>query len=156
MAKTLNGSYYNYLFVSSHILSFAPIYVFNWDDINMTFNYFTIKGIDEKSNIKLLPYQNEQGQRLEWHKSDRVYFGNSLKYRRTKNINGKLLPISKKDLKYICDALTWGNKFYKYDLFKLDFYKIKKPEKENKTYKYFRSKNIGSIKINFKKRCLNK
>ena len=153
MSKFLKGGYYNYLFVSSHILSFAPIHVFNWDDINMTFNYYTISGFDKYGNLNLLPFHNKEGQRLKWLKSDRVYFGNSLKYRRSKNISGELLPISNKDADYICEVAVWGRHFLQYNKFKIEFYKIKKPQLVNKTYKFFKPKNVGSTNINFEDFC---
>jgi len=57
----------------------APIDVFNNKDLRMTENWFTLT--DTTSN-RLLPILDSDGSRLAYHKSDRIYFGHTLKFRR--------------------------------------------------------------------------
>ncbi|SPO67406.1 DUF393 domain-containing protein [Pseudomonas sp. JV241A] len=57
----------------------APINVFNKTDLRMAENWFTLT--DANTNT-LLPIFNEKGERLPYHKSDRVYFGYTLRFRR--------------------------------------------------------------------------
>lgn len=57
----------------------APINVFNKTDLRMTENWFTLTELDSNTT---LPIFNEKGERLAYHKSDRVYFGYTLRFRR--------------------------------------------------------------------------
>jgi predicted DCC family thiol-disulfide oxidoreductase YuxK len=64
------------------LYGFTPIDVFNDTDIRMTERYFTIFRMESDGTRVLLPFTGEDGRRLKWHESDRIYFGNSLPWRR--------------------------------------------------------------------------
>nr|CAD6411212.1 hypothetical protein REQ54_00849 [Rhizobium sp. Q54] len=66
---------------AAHIYGVAPIDVFNRTDLRMAENWFTISKIDA-GNETLLPILDEEGKRLDAHRSDRIYFGNTLLFRR--------------------------------------------------------------------------
>lgn len=57
----------------------APIDVFNRTDLRMSENWFTLTNTDSNT---ILPIFNEKGERLPYHKSDRIYFGYTLRFRR--------------------------------------------------------------------------
>lgn len=67
---------------AAHIYGIAPINVFNRTDLAMAENWFTISAIGADGTERLLPILDEKGKRLEAHRSDRIYFGNTLKFRR--------------------------------------------------------------------------
>lgn len=67
---------------AAHIYGVAPIDVFNQTDLRMSENWFTLTAVDDKGEATLLPILSEHGTRLAMHASDRVYFGNTLRYRR--------------------------------------------------------------------------
>lgn len=64
---------------SSELYGITPINVFNITDIRMAENWFTIDSQDFKQR---LPIFTEGGERLHYHKSDRIYFGHTVKFRR--------------------------------------------------------------------------
>lgn len=64
---------------AAHIYGIAPINVFNSTDLHMIDNWFTLTDLQTG---ELLPILNDDGSRLALHRSDRVYFGNTLKFRR--------------------------------------------------------------------------
>jgi hypothetical protein len=66
------------LFHSAHIYGIAPINVFNKTDLLMSENWFVLL----TSDGELLPITNYDGSRGLLHKSDRIYFGHTLRYRR--------------------------------------------------------------------------
>ena len=66
----------------AHNFGIAPINVFNRKDLAMSENWFTLQFIDHKGRKKLVPLLDKEGQRLRWHRSDRLYFGTTLRYRR--------------------------------------------------------------------------
>ena len=68
--------------VAAHFYGITPIDVFNRTDLRMTENWFTLSHLDETGAEQLLPIFNHKGQRLELHRSDRVYFGHTLAFRR--------------------------------------------------------------------------
>lgn len=57
----------------------APINVFNRTDLRMAENWFTLRDI---KNDRLMPVFTKEGTRLGLHRSDRVYFGHTLVFRR--------------------------------------------------------------------------
>ena len=67
---------------AAHVYGIAPINVFNKTDLRMSENWFTIVNIDKSGEELLLPIFNTDGSRLSMHKSDRVYFGYTLRFRR--------------------------------------------------------------------------
>ena len=64
---------------AAHFYGVVVIEVFNNEDLLMMENWFTLT--DATSN-RLLPIFESDGSRLEYHKSDRIYFGHTLKFRR--------------------------------------------------------------------------
>jgi predicted DCC family thiol-disulfide oxidoreductase YuxK len=64
---------------AAHFYGVAVIDVFNNQDLLMMENWFTLT--DATLN-RLLPILDSDGSRLEYHKSDRIYFGHTLKFRR--------------------------------------------------------------------------
>jgi predicted DCC family thiol-disulfide oxidoreductase YuxK len=64
---------------ASEFYGITPIDVFNRTDLRMSENWFTLTSSDTKT---LLPVFSENGERLRYHKSDRVYFGYTLRFRR--------------------------------------------------------------------------
>ncbi|HEY8270762.1 MAG TPA: DUF393 domain-containing protein [Pseudobdellovibrionaceae bacterium] len=64
---------------AAHYYGITPINVFNSGDLRMAENWFTLNSIDNK---ELVPLFTEFGSRLDMHISDRVYFGNTLRFRR--------------------------------------------------------------------------
>jgi hypothetical protein len=66
---------------SAHIYGMAPINVFNETDLRMAENWFTLS-LRAGDRESLLPIFAEDGSRLGYHASDRVYFGKTLPWRR--------------------------------------------------------------------------
>jgi predicted DCC family thiol-disulfide oxidoreductase YuxK len=64
---------------SAQFYGITPIDVFNMRDMRLAENWFTIRSND--SDI-YLPIFTQDGERLMFHKSDRIYFGNTLRFRR--------------------------------------------------------------------------
>lgn len=67
---------------AAHIYGIAPINVFNQTDLRMTENWFTLSQEGDNGERELLPVFNEKGQRLGLHRSDRLYFGHTVPFRR--------------------------------------------------------------------------
>lgn len=67
---------------AAHVYGMTPIDVFNRTDLRMTENWFTLSRSDSQGNEQLLPIFNRKGQRLGLHRSDRVYFGHTVAFRR--------------------------------------------------------------------------
>lgn len=65
----------------AHIYGMAPINVFNETDLRMAENWFTLSLLSDHRET-LLPILAEDGSRLGYHASDRVYFGKTLQWRR--------------------------------------------------------------------------
>lgn len=59
----------------------TPINVFNETDLRMAENWFTISSVNSDGEV-ILPIINENGERLGGHRSDRLYFGNTVRIRR--------------------------------------------------------------------------
>ncbi len=66
----------------AHMFGISPINVFNAADLRMAENWFTISAVDADGTEHLLPVFSENGGRLDWHVSDRIYFGYTLRWRR--------------------------------------------------------------------------
>lgn len=73
---------------AAHLYGITPIDVFNRTDLRMAENWFTISVEAENGEEDLLPIFSETGKRLDMHYSDRIYFGNTLRIRRSM-INGE-------------------------------------------------------------------
>ncbi|MFM2308598.1 MAG: hypothetical protein RLY87_718 [Chloroflexota bacterium] len=67
------------LAIAARIYGIAPINVFNSTDMHMVDNWFTLTDV---ASGELLPILNVDGTRLSYHRSDRVYFGNTVQFRR--------------------------------------------------------------------------
>ncbi len=66
---------------SAQIYGIAPINVFNATDLHLAENWFTLSLLAGDRET-LLPILAEDGSRLAYHASDRVYFGKTLRWRR--------------------------------------------------------------------------
>lgn len=64
---------------AAHIYGITPIDVFNKTDLAMAENWFVLKSVDFREDVPLFA---EDGSRLRMHASDRIYFGNTLRFRR--------------------------------------------------------------------------
>jgi len=62
-----------------HFYGIAPINVFNQQDLRMSENWFVLESTNQS---ELVPVLNYDGTRLSMHRSDRIYFGGTLRYRR--------------------------------------------------------------------------
>lgn len=69
----------NTLAGSAHLYGITPINVFNKTDLRMSENWFTL---DSDNFSEQVPLFAVDGSRLGLHKSDRVYFGHTLRFRR--------------------------------------------------------------------------
>ncbi len=67
----------------AHFYGITPINVFNQSDLRLAENWFTLSAIGEDGEERLLPVLDERGHRLEMHRSDRMYFGNTGVVRRS-------------------------------------------------------------------------
>jgi hypothetical protein len=64
------------------LVGLNEINVFNANDLRMSEGFFTVEARGADGGLRMLPYTGSLGERLAWHYSDRVYFANSLAYRR--------------------------------------------------------------------------
>ena len=67
------------LSLAARVYGDAPINVFNSTDLHMIDNWFTLTDVETNT---LLPVFAKDGSRLGLHRSDRLYFGNTVKFRR--------------------------------------------------------------------------
>ena len=67
---------------AAHMYGITPIKVFNYHDLKLAENWFTLHVTNNQGDEKLVPLLNYDGSRLEYHASDRIYFGNTLRFRR--------------------------------------------------------------------------
>ncbi len=146
----LHGSIDRRILISAHIISLSPIDVFNSEDRGMSYHFYTVTQLGH-NNKKIIPFVDTNGSRLKWHKSDRVYFGNSLKWRRLKN-NQPLLPPTDRDIKYFCEVVAWSE-YYSHipnATYQLDFYTIERPIQVDRYYKFPSPVKVSSIDISLK------
>lgn len=64
------------------LVGLNEINVFNANDLRMSEGFFTVEARGPDGVLRMLPFTGPVGERLAWHYSDRVYFANSLAYRR--------------------------------------------------------------------------
>lgn len=84
---------------AAHHYGIAPINVFNITDVRMTENWYTLKNT---TTNQIAPIFTPQGTRLEMHKSDRVYYGNTVKFRRKFiGSDGCVFDEAKKSIDYL-------------------------------------------------------
>lgn len=115
--------------ISAHILGLVPINVFNRHDLQMTEHYFTVTHRSSSDGREvLLPFTGARGERLSWHFSDRVYFGNSLKWRRLKN-QQPILPPTERDQLFFSEIKRWGDAVLGLPegQYRFDFYQTRPP-----------------------------
>jgi len=143
-AKTINSEY-SKLIRSAHILSWSRINVFNAEDLKMTHHYYTVYALSNNSKVQL-PFTNIDGSRSHWHQSDRVYFGNSLRWRRSKN-SRPILPASKRDKKLFCEIMRWSqNKGFDYHSgISFEFYQSEWPTFVDNKIQYHPRKKVGEL-----------
>jgi len=136
---------------SAHIFSWSRINVFNETDLKMTSHYYTAS-IKVGAEEILLPFTGSDGSRLDWHRSDRAYFGNSLRWRRAKN-SKVILPPTKNDYKSYCEVLKWAiGKGYAFENgIDLTFYQAKWPSIGRTRVEYFPAKIVGEASVSLKK-----
>ena len=65
------------------VYGITPIDVFNSIDLRMSENWFTLSAVAADGRETLMPIFNSNGERLSWHNSDRIYFGTTLRWRRS-------------------------------------------------------------------------
>jgi len=143
-ASTIKSDYAK-IIKSAHILSWSKINVFNASDLKMTSHYFTAYALGEGSKQKL-PFTDVDGSRLNWHLSDRVYFANSLRWRRGKNF-GSMSFSTKKDMKLYCEIMHWSkSKGFNYDAgISFEFYQSEWPSIIDGKVSYHPAENMGSL-----------
>ena len=114
----------------------------------MTSHFYTASIYNNKNEIVLLPLTGIDGSRLNWHRSDRVYFGNSLRWRRSKNYK-TILPATKNDYKGYCEVLKWAkNKEFHYSNgIYLKFFQAQWPSIQGYKVEFFKPNVIGEIKL---------
>ncbi len=67
---------------AAHIYGMTPIDVFNKTDLRMAENWFTLNRLDGEGQETLLPVFNPDGSRRAMHKSDMLYYGTTVRFRR--------------------------------------------------------------------------
>ncbi len=66
---------------AAQVYGIAPINVFNHTDLRMAENWFTLRDITHGGNY-LIPLISERGEKLPYHKSDRVAYGYTVGFKR--------------------------------------------------------------------------
>lgn len=84
----------------------APIDVFNRTDLTSGEHWFTVEAIRPDGKTELLPYTGREGERLSWHISDRVYFANSLYWRRLQ-LGLPEVCYTDRDGAFLADLIGW-------------------------------------------------
>lgn len=69
----------NAVVLAAQFYGITEINVFNKTDLRMVENWFTLTDVQTEA---LLPIFDVDGSRLEYHRSDRIYFGNTVTFRR--------------------------------------------------------------------------
>ena len=95
--------------IKNAMLTFGlcEIDVFNHTDLHQSINFYTLKRL-QANGFELIPFNGLEGERLSWHHSDILYFGNSVPWRRS-HLNGP----------HVCD-LRDIDTHYLSQLFKID------------------------------------
>jgi len=84
----------------------APINVFNKVDLGMAETWFTLSVVQPDGSRALLPVFAENGSRLAMHRSDRVYFGFTLPFRRRAiGHDGCLFEQHRKAIEYLTESV---------------------------------------------------
>ena len=113
----------------------CEINVFNFLDLHQSDNFFTLKR-QSGDSWSLVPFNGEEGERLSWHMSDKLYFGNSVKWRRSFLDMVHDCAFNETDKYFLNQLIQIDNNQHsvKSEYYKLDFYHQKLPQyslKEN-------------------------
>ncbi len=132
------------LLEAHHIIGLTPIDVFNKRDLELSYHHFTASKSGE-----LMPYTTALGMRDSWHRSDKVYFGNSLRWRRA-HLTLPVYPFTELDKRYFCQVASWSNYYYPDDknIVVLDFYSTEAPQKNKGVYIFHSPEKILSLEVN--------
>ena len=68
------------------VFGIQHIDVFNKTDLKMSQNWFTLEILNKENNMEMIPFYNIDGSRGRYHKSERIYFGYSLAWRRNPKV----------------------------------------------------------------------
>lgn len=95
---------------AAHIYGMAPINVFNRTDLKLSEKWYTISALTPDQGEKLLPIFSEDGARLSMHRSDRVYFGNTLRFvRGAIDSEGCLFDKYRSSIEYLASGYRSSN-----------------------------------------------
>lgn len=122
----------------SHVFSIAQINVFNQQDLMMNEHWFLIRAVAPDGSETLLPFNGLDGERLEWHESDRVYFGNSIRWRRVANFRSSIC-FDPADTELIQEVIGWNRVRDEkpVDHYKVDYFVQPKPRFNFQQAPYF-------------------
>lgn len=84
-----------------------PIDVFNKNDLTLGEHWFTVEALGADGASELLPFTGTAGDRLRWHHSDRVYFGNSLHWRRLRAGLKEVCYQDDDDERFLREIVSW-------------------------------------------------
>ena len=145
---------YSYLVRSAHILSWTRIDVFNRADLGMTHHYYTLERLSANDdNYELIPVTQFDGSRLDWHRSDRVYFGNTLPWRRLKN-SESVLPVTERDKLSYCEVITWANndkhQKSKSSIYRISIFESEWPKYQAGLYAFSEPNIVASVTLTTK------
>jgi predicted DCC family thiol-disulfide oxidoreductase YuxK len=90
----------------SEAYALAPIDVFNKHDLTLGEHWFTVEAVGPDGTSELLPFTGHAGERLSWHSSDRVYFANSLYWRRLQ-LGLPEVCYTDRDEAFLRDVIGW-------------------------------------------------
>jgi predicted DCC family thiol-disulfide oxidoreductase YuxK len=122
----------------SHVFSVAQINVFNQQDLKMNEHWFVIRAVASDGSETLLPFNGMDGERLEWHQSDRVYFGNSIRWRRIANFRSSIC-FDPQDTELIQEIIGWNRVRVEepVDHYKVEYFVQPKPRVNLQQAPYF-------------------
>jgi predicted DCC family thiol-disulfide oxidoreductase YuxK len=89
------------------LVGLNEINVFNANDLRMSEGFFTVEARGADGILRMLPFTGPLGERLGWHYSDRVYFANSLAYRRYRPVDHHYC-YRESHLPHIREIVAWG------------------------------------------------
>jgi predicted DCC family thiol-disulfide oxidoreductase YuxK len=89
------------------LVGLTEINVFNANDLRMSEVFFTVEARGADGRLRMLPFTGAIGERLAWHYSDRVYFANSLAFRRHRPKEGDYC-YQESHLPHIREIVAWA------------------------------------------------
>jgi predicted DCC family thiol-disulfide oxidoreductase YuxK len=90
------------------LVGLTEINVFNANDLRMSEGFFTVEARGADGRLRMLPFTGAVGERLAWHYSDRVYFANSLAFRRQRPKEGHYC-YQESHLRHIREIVAWAS-----------------------------------------------